>query len=108
MSETPIERRSKPRLSCLCPAVVRGVTLQGQRFETAATLINLSASGLYLRMQQSMQQGMKLAVCFRWSQAAPERIATPALVTQGVVVRTEAHADGTCGLGIRLLRYRLL
>jgi hypothetical protein len=102
---TKTDRRSKPRLRCNYPAVVRGRGPNTTRFEEPATLCDLSATGLYLRTKREIERGTKLFVCFRMSN---EPVQAPALAMRGIVVRTEARTDGTCGLGIRLLRYHIL
>ncbi len=104
---TSTDRRGKPRLRCNYPAIVRGSDPNTARFEEPATLCDLSASGLYLRMRREIERGTKLFVCFRMSTSAPH-VQAPTLAIRGVVVRTEARTDGTCGLGIRLLRYHVL
>ncbi len=100
------ERRSKPRLRCNYPATVQGTDSSATRFKEPATLHNLSATGLYLRMKREIERGSELFICFRMSTAA--QVQAPALAIRGIVVRTEARTDGTCGLGLRLVRYHIL
>ena len=33
---------------------------------------------------------------------------TPKLDTKGIVVRTESHPDGTCGVAIRFTKYKFM
>jgi hypothetical protein len=102
------ERRGKPRLQCNFPAIVRGRDPNTPRFEEPATLYNLSATGLYLQMRREIEQGTELFVCFQMSTAVRRQAQAPALAIHGIVVRTEARSDGTCGLGLKLLRYHVL
>ncbi len=43
-----VERRGKPRMRCAYPAVVRGLSQLGKKFEETATVLNLSATGAYI------------------------------------------------------------
>ena len=103
-----VERRSKPRIECDYPAIVRGSSPGTVRFEESATLCNFSASGLYLRAKHHIEQGVKLLVVVRFSNGAPDKVTAPILAILGVVARTESRLDDTCGLGVKLLRYRFL
>lgn len=105
--DTMAERRSKPRLRCNYSAIVRGWDSSMTRFEEPATLSDLSAAGLYIRVKREIKRGTKLFVCFRMSTAA-RPVQVPALAIRGIVVRSEARTDGTCGLGLKLLRYHIL
>jgi len=103
---TRIERRAKPRVVCNYPAVVRGRTPEGVLFEEPAMIVNLSATGLYLRLNRRLSPGNRLFVCFRFGNASAE--GSQALGARAVVVRRETGANGASGLGLRLERYRFL
>jgi hypothetical protein len=102
-----VERRGKPRMKCAYPALVRGLSQLGKKFEDTATVLNLSASGAYFLLNRSIRQGQELLV----------KIAVPTgslewgnskLNTNGVVVRTEALSEGVLGVAILLQRYRFV
>ena len=106
MKENDMERRAKPRIHCKYPAIVRGIDLQGGKFEENAVLANLSASGVYVLVNRSVVQGSKLSLAFRFSSTPSAQV--PAVVARGVVVRSDRNADGTHGLGVKFERYRVL
>ncbi len=102
------ERRIKPRLECVCPAVVRGKDSSGGRFEEQATTANLSAGGVYLRMTRFVERGCALFVLVRFPVMSCENVVGPAIAIRGMVVRSEPGADGTYGLALRFERRREL
>ena len=57
-----LERRSKPRVSTPFRAAVQGTDVNGVHFDVTATLDNLSAGGLYLRLASEVRVGSKLLV----------------------------------------------
>jgi hypothetical protein len=102
------ERRSKPRVYCTYPAVVRGFCLDGTKFQSAAILANLSVIGMYLRMRQLVQLDDLLVVQVRLTTAPLGETSAPHVIAQGRVVRVEAQPDGGFGVAIALSSYRLL
>ncbi len=103
-----VERRSKPRIQCTYPALVRGLDPDGHKFEEQATLHNLSAGGLYLRAKHDLRRGSKLFIVARLSNAPPAEAMAPAIAAQGIVVRDEPQSDGSHGLAIQFRHYRFL
>lgn len=102
------ERRQKPRLELVCPAVVRGLDSSGGKFEERATTVNLSAGGVYLRMDRCLEQGSKLFMLVRLATTLRGDGLGPSIAMRGVVVRSEPAADRRCGLALRLDRYHFL
>lgn len=102
------ERRQKPRLECVCSAIVRGTDTRGAKFEARATTTNLSANGVYLRMDRWVEPGRALFVLVRFPTMPREESAGPAIAIRGVVVRSEPAANGTYGLALRFERRREL
>ncbi|MBM3130046.1 MAG: PilZ domain-containing protein [Chloroflexi bacterium] len=102
------ERRRKPRLECVCPAIVRGRDACGDKFEEPATTVNLSAGGVYLRMNQRLEYGSKLFVLVRLVTALRGDGLGSSIAMRGVVVRSEPRADGQCGLALKLDRYHFV
>jgi len=102
------ERRSKPRIECAYPAVVRGLEPSGKRFEESAVLANLSACGLYLRLNRPVEPGRELTVLIRLSNAPRDEAKLSSIATRGVVVRSELQPDGRCGLALKFERHHFL
>lgn len=95
-----VERRSKPRIYQTFHARVYGSNACGKEFEAKAVLGNISASGLYLRLPQHVEQGAKLGIVVR--PATANDAPAPWVAVNGVVLRAEPQPDGVCGLGISL------
>ena len=102
------ERRSKPRLKGPFRVVVRGADAGGETFEIHAVLDNISASGLYVRLSQSVEPGTTLFLLTTLS--SPDRIGGFAshLALHGVALRSELTPDGACGVAVRLSHYSFL
>ncbi len=101
------ERREKPRMTCAYPALVRGLSLMGEKFEETATVLNLSASGVYVLFNRFIEKGQDLSVKIAFPTGSLEW-GSSKLATSGVVVRTEALSDGVLGIGIMFQHYRFL
>jgi hypothetical protein len=98
------ERRGKPRIKCAYPAIVRGCSTDGKKFEENATVLNLSASGIYLLVNRFIQKSQELSVkvaiptgSLKWG--------TSQLATTGVVVRAD-FLEGTMGVAIQFHNHR--
>ncbi len=61
------DRRCHPRLCAPFPAIIRGKDASGEPFEVNAALDNISAGGLYVRLERCVKRGMKLFVIVRLS-----------------------------------------
>lgn len=103
-----IERRSKPRVNCSYPAIVRGHFNDGIKYETRAVLSNLSASGMYLSTNQPINFGENLFVVVRLSSHQLSKSRAPHLAVSGKVVRVEPKVDGTRGVALKLRQHRFL
>ena len=99
-----IERRGKPRIKCAYPAMVRGCSTEGKKFEEHATVLNMSASGVYLLVNRFIQKGQELSVKIAFPSGSL-KWGSSKLVTTGVVVRTD-FLEGTMGVAIKFLHYR--
>jgi hypothetical protein len=102
-----LERRSKLRIICRYPAIVRGCTLVGKKFEENATVLNLSAIGAYLLLNRFIQIGQVLSIKIALPTGSLE-LGTSKLATVGVVVRCEALSKGVLGIAIKFQSYRFL
>jgi PilZ domain len=99
------ERRSKPRVNCDYPAIIRGHDPDGKKFEENARVINLSAGGVYALLNRYVQNNSEVSVNI----ALPTgnlQWGTSRIATTGVVVRGKIHQDSIFGIGIKILRSR--
>lgn len=102
------ERRGKPRLRCTFPAIVRGADPGGPRFQTTGAVENLSASGVFLRLERPIEQGSRIFIMFRFSAGAPDGGTGPNIAVHGVVLRTEGELNSHYRVAVRLQHYRFL
>jgi len=104
-----LERRAKSRIQISYPAVVRGSDAVGTRFKTRGLTENLSASGMYLRVPQSVEPGTGVLIVLQLSASTSALSqSSPRIAARGTVVRAESRPDGTCGLGIKFEHHRFL
>jgi hypothetical protein len=94
------ERRLKPRIKAYIPARIRGMDTNGKAFDLETRLGNLSASGLYVRLNRPVRADAALFAVFS--------LAELKVAARCVVCRTEQLLDGFLGIGVRFKRYRLL
>jgi Tfp pilus assembly protein PilZ len=102
------DRRSKPRIECSYPAIVRGTDARGKKYQREAIARNLSVGGLYLQLNQPAEVGSQLLVVVNLSSEPATPAEALSVAARGVVVRTEVRPDGTHGMGIRFERYRFV
>jgi hypothetical protein len=102
------ERRRKPRIFEYFPVKVRGVDASGEAFELDATIDNLSAGGLYMRLTRRMEANGRLFIVIHLSAAFTDKISAPRIAVRGRVVRAEQQSSGTYGLAIAFTRHRFL
>jgi len=101
------ERRSKQRIHCDYPAMIKDEETQGKYFSQQGRVQNLSAGGIFVVTSQSLPDNAQVRV----------KIALPtgslvwgssALATRGVVVRSEAQSDGSIGIAIQFQKYKFV
>ena len=102
------ERRLNPRITLPYPARLWGMDTDGRAVKEDARLDNLSSSGLYLRLRRTIQNGSPASVAVRLSMIDARPVSVLRLAARGVVVRTEAFEDGTCGVAVKFTRRRVL
>ena len=101
-----VERRRALRVDLPFLATVRGIDATGERFTLNTQLDNLSACGLYLRLQRPVEPGAHLFLVVRLSTVLVN--AGPRVALRGTVLRTEAYDDGRCGVAVAFDRHRFL
>jgi hypothetical protein len=102
------DRRRALRVDLPFVATVRGVDATGERFTECATLDNLSACGLYLRLRRPVEPGVSLFLVVRLTIAADEQSPGARVALRGTVVRAESLMDGRCGVAIAFEQHRFL
>jgi hypothetical protein len=95
-----LERRLKPRVEAYFPVRIRGLDAAGNPFDQEAVLANLSASGLYVRLNRLLRVNTPLFAVFS--------LANLKVATRCTVSRIEEQPNGFWGLGVRFKSYRLL
>ena len=101
------ERRIKQRIKCAYPAIVRGRSINGKKFEENATVLNLSSIGAYVLLNRSIEIGQELSVSIAFPTGSLE-IGTSKLSTSAIVVRTENYSEGVLAIAIKFQHYRFL
>jgi PilZ domain len=101
------DRRIKPRIDCDYPAIIEGHDEEGGKYSNHATLVNLSASGLFMVAKRNIENGSKISVTVLLSSVFDVEEA-PKLVTNGLVVRTEPKSNGKCGIAVKFNHYHFL
>jgi hypothetical protein len=98
----PAERRRHRRNEVSTRAVVRGVDAGGRPFEAEGAVRDVSAGGLYVRLELAVEPGAALtaeiALC-----PGPERLAA-----SGRVKRVELLIDGRCGVAVAFDRHQFV
>jgi hypothetical protein len=106
--DNTIERRCKPRLDCNYPAQVRFHGPGGDRIEKEATISNLSATGLYLHLDQCLEPGDGLFIMARVLEEPANMYRAFSIASQGIVVRSESQGDGRFGVAVKINQRRIL
>jgi hypothetical protein len=106
--ETVCERRGKSRLQKPFHIVVRGVGSKGRSFEVVTVLKNISSSGIYFMLDQTLEVGTELSFNIRLSTSEIDEVRVAKVAAKGTVVRAEPQPDGRCGLAVTISKYRLI
>jgi hypothetical protein len=104
---TTSDRRVKPRINCDYPAIIEGIDANGTKYTDHAKLANLSASGLYMLVNNKVDNGTKLSVTIFLSYSSSDD-EVPKLSTNGTVVRTEPQINGMYGVAVKFYKYRFM
>ncbi len=104
-NEVFIEKREKSRITCNFAAIVKGRDERGREFEENARVINLSASGIYMLLNRSLEDGQQLNVRIALPTGSL-KMGTSRLVTEGLVIRGESLSMGVMGIAVKFNHYR--
>jgi PilZ domain len=102
------EYRAKPRTRRPFPVTVSGTDQRGEVFEADTLIENLSASGAYLFLDRSLEEGAELTLEVQFSLAQGSEDATARLEAQGVIRRVGTKIGGRYGIAVEFRQYRFL
>ena len=102
------ERRFSPRVFMPYPARLWGSDSKGHQWKEDALIDNVSAGGLYLRLNRRLPANASVSVAVRLSTAPAAKVSALHLGARGIVLRTELQPDGTCGVALEFSRRRVL
>lgn len=100
------ERRVKPRIQQAFPTTVKGVDASGVRFQSDSLPDNISAHGMYLRLQPRVEPGTKLSFVVRLSVDQSSEASRVAI--QGEVLRVDEIARNVYGIAVRFTHHWFL
>ena len=90
------------------PARLWGVDPEGRAWKEDVLVENVSAGGLYLRLNHGIQKDALVSIAVRLSTAPAGRSPALRLGARGVVLRIEPQDDGSCGVALEFRRRRVL
>lgn len=102
------ERRQFERIYQSFPAQVRGVTKTGEKFSADATVSNISAGGLFLRLPLEVEAGPLLRAVVVLKNPDTGSLNPPRLLVRAKVLRAGPLPDGGFGVAVELKKYRFL
>lgn len=102
------DRRIKPRIICDYPAIVKGYSRNGIRFEESARVVNMSASGIYVILNYPIENDTEISIRIALPTQGLSTPNTSRLSATGIVVRTENHSLKEYGIGVQFRHYRFL
>jgi hypothetical protein len=106
----PREQRRKLRMACCYIATVRGRDADGHAFEIGATVADLSACGLSLRLQWRVPTDARLFILVQLSPTSQLRVVkhTRSIAMRGVVRRSKIFPSGVCEVGVEFHKHRFI
>jgi PilZ domain len=103
------ERRRHPRLAGSFPTLVRSAEPHRRdQFRAEATIDNISAGGLYMRLARPVEPGVRLFIVVHFSDTNDPNLSAPRFTMRGVVQRVEPQPGGALGVAVRITRRRML
>ncbi len=101
------ERRGGLRIHGPYPARVRGADTNGERFSEDTFVENLSARGLYLKLEREVANGTKLFLMVQLA-TGPADLPPPRVAIRGSVSRVDSRPEGGYGMALVISRHRFL
>jgi hypothetical protein len=106
---TSAERRQHLRYTDRLPVILRGVGTNGAEFEVETKLENHSGGGFYVRLsEQCVAPGARLFAVIQFATFTPVATKPPRVAVCGVVLRTELHPEGGCGMAVEFTDHRFI
>jgi hypothetical protein len=102
------ERRSHFRLYTPFSVTVRGRDANGETFRIATVLENISARGLYVRLERRVEVGARVFSVVHFTADQINMVPGPRVAMRGVVIRTEPLARGVWGVAVAFTWQRFL
>jgi PilZ domain-containing protein len=100
------ERRRKARIYVPFPTTVRWMRGGRERCEVHTYLENIGATGLYLRMDRSIEPGTRIFVVVYFS--TTHSLDAPRVAIRGIVHRVELQPDDTFGVTVTITHHRFV
>ncbi|HXG94890.1 MAG TPA: PilZ domain-containing protein [Blastocatellia bacterium] len=101
-----LERRRKPRIAIPFRARVHGVDAYGEQFEDETVTDNLSANGLFFKLQRRLNEKQKINLIIRL--ATPDKPTAPVVEVQGEVLRLEPQPNGVYGVAVGFKSFQFI
>ena len=102
------ERRSHFRLYAPFSLTVCGKDANGEAFRIATVLENISAGGLYVRLERRVEVGARVFTVVHFTADQTDMVPGPHVAMRGVVVRTEPLLQDMWGVAVAFTRQRFL
>ncbi len=102
------ERRGWTRIRQPFRTDIDGRDPEGRAFHTTAVLDNISASGLFIRLGNPVEEGAELSFVIRLSTLPEEHGVVPRIAARGTVRRVEPQPDGKVGIGVIFTEQRFI
>lgn len=103
------ERRHTPRIYDPFPTKVQGLDVSGKSFEVTTVLDNISAGGIYLRLNPTVNVGTSLSIVFQLPSFSTRAEGTPPRVAvQGKILRVEPKHGGVQGIAVAITQHRFM
>ena len=103
-----MDRRRTPRIYEAFPIMIRAVDAKGEAFQLDATVDNVSAGGLYVRLGRMVERGAKMFMVIRLSADSNGCAQAMRVAALCIARRVEPQPDGRYGLAVEFVRYRAL
>ena len=102
------ERRRHFRLHAPFSLTVHGRDTNGEAFRIATVLEDISAGGLYVRLERRVETGARVFTVVHFAAEQAETVPGPRVAMRGVVVRTEPLPQDMWGVAVAFTRQRFL
>jgi len=102
------ERRHTPRHAFSFPAEVVGIDAGEVIFNVSTQLDNISAAGIYVKLDRRVEPGTPLLIVVHLCAAGRATQDAARVAINGLVLRSEPLPRGDCGLAVKFTSHRFL